>query len=206
MPLFVFVIGLFRRRGRRAIDQIVMSMLVLLLFGSIAQEQARAEVGDLVAGRWSGGAGMGFLGNTPDGVAEFALKGHAEYFLTERLSVGPLAQYAGTGNDILFGLSAQAKYWWNLPNTGNRAKFLLQGGLGFMRAGITDTDSRSSNTYGSFVVPIGMGLDYALTPRVAVTADLLLNVTSLGETVRATDREVDLHTNLMPAFYLGVRF
>lgn len=165
-----------------------------------------SEVTNLAPGRWSGGAGMGFLGNTPDGIAEFAIKGHADYFVTDRFSVGPLAQYAGTGNDVLFGLSAQAKYWWDLPGMENRAKFLLQGGLGFIRAGITDTDSRTSNTYGSFVIPIGIGLDYVLTPRMAVTADILLNVTSLGETVRANGREFDLHTNVMPAFYLGVRF
>jgi hypothetical protein len=40
----------------------------------------------------------------------------------------------------------------------------------------------------------------------AVMADFLLNFTSLGETVRIGGREVDLHTNVMPAFYLGDRF
>jgi hypothetical protein len=149
---------------------------------------------------------MGFLGNTPDGVAEFAINGHADYFVTDRFSLGPLAQYAGTGNDLLFGLSAQAKYWWHLPNTGNRARILAQGGFGFMRAGIEDTDSGTSNTFTSFVIPVGIGLDYALTSRMALTADFLVNFTSLGETVRAAGREFDLHTNVMPAFYVGVRF
>jgi hypothetical protein len=188
------------------LTQIGLSVVVLGLLGSVAQDPAHAEQAELAPGRWSGGAGMGFLGNTPDGIAELAIKGHADYFVTDRLSVGPLAQYAGTGNDVLFGLSAQAKYWWDLPGMDNRAKFLLQGGLGFIRAGITDTDSRTSNTYASFVIPIGFGLDYAMTPRMAVTADFLVNVTSLGETVHAGGREFDLHTNVMPAFYLGVRF
>jgi hypothetical protein len=39
-----------------------------------------------------------------------------------------------------------------------------------------------------------------------VTADFLLNVTSLGERTRVGGREFDLHTNVMPGFYLGVRF
>ena len=181
-------------------------LAALLLFCLVCQNPADAEIADLKAGHWSGGAGMGFLGSTPDGIAEFAIKGQADYLVTDRFSLGPLAQYAGTGNDILFSLSVQAKYWWNLPNTGNRAKFLLQGGLGFIRAGITDTDSRTSNTYASFVIPIGVGLDYAVTARMAVTADLLLNITSLGETIHANGREFDLHTNLMPGFYLGLRF
>jgi hypothetical protein len=188
------------------VTQLGLSVFLLGLLALVAQGHARADVTELAPGRWSGGAGMGFLGNTPDGIAEFAIKGHADYSVRERLSLGALAQYAGTGNDIIFGLSAQAKYWWNLPGMDNRAKFVLQGGLGFIRAGITDTDSRTSNTYTSFVIPIGIGLDYAMTPGMALTADLLVNVTSLGETVRAGGREFDLHTNVMPAFYLGVRF
>ena len=198
--------GSLRRHFRESrLIQIGLVALIVLL-GLAAERPVCAEVTDLVAGRWSGGAGMGFLGDTPDGIAELAIKGQADYFVTDRFSLGPLAQYAGTGNDILFGLSAQAKYWWPLPNTGGRARFLMQGGAGFIRAGITDTDSRTSNTYTSFVIPVGIGLDYALSPRMAVTADLLVNFTSLGETVRANGREFDLHTNAMPGFYLGVRF
>jgi hypothetical protein len=56
------------------------------------------------------------------------------------------------------------------------------------------------------VVPIGIGIDHTITERLSLTADLLLNVTSLGETVQARGQEFDLSTNVMPAFYLGVRF
>lgn len=167
---------------------------------------ASAGLDDLGPGRWSGGAGVGFIGSTPDGVAEFAFDGHADYFVTHTFSLGPLAQYAGAGNDFLFGLSAQAKYWWDVPGTDNLVKLILQGGVGFVRAGIKDTDSGTTNTYSSFLIPLGVGLDYAVTERLALTADFLLNVTSLGQTVRAAGREFDLHTNLMPAFYIGVRF
>ena len=179
---------------------------VLSLSGTIVALVWAADVAELTDGQWSGGGGVGFLGSTPDGIAEFAMNGHADYFMTPRFSVGPLAQYAGIGNDFMFGLSAQAKGWWTLPNTDNRLKLVLQGGFGFISAGIKDTDSRTANTYASFLIPLGVGLDYAMTPRLAVTADLLLNFTSLGETVRANGREFDLHTTLMPGFYLGVRF
>ena len=167
---------------------------------------AGAKVQDVTLGRWSGGIGTGFLGSTPDGIAEFAINGHADYFVADRLSIGSLAQYAGTGNDFLFGLSAQARYWWDIPGTDRLAKLVVQGGVGFVRAGIKDTDSGTANTYGSFLIPVGLGIDYAVAPRVAITADFLLNVTSLGETVRKNGREFDLHTALMPAFYLGIRF
>lgn len=156
-------------------------------------------------GTWSGGGGLGFMSHTPDGAAEFGLAGHADYFVTDRVSVGPLAQYAGAGNDFLFGLSAQARYWWPLPGS-DRTTVVIQGGLGFVRAGIMDTDSRTTNTFTSFLAPIGVGLDYAFSPRLALTADFLINVTALGKNERVDGREFNLHTNVMPAFYLGVRF
>jgi hypothetical protein len=179
---------------------------VVLCWLAASAGPAVAGAGEPAAGQWSAGAGLGFLGNTPDGAAEFAFNGHADYFVAPRLSVGPLAQYAGAGNDFLFGLSAQAKYWWDIPGSGGSAKLVLQGGLGFVRAGIKDADSGVANTYGSFLMPIGVGIDYAVTPGLALTADFFLNFTSLGETVRVGGREVDLHTNVMPAFYVGVRF
>jgi len=192
------------RRPRLILARLALSACSIA--GPVILGPISAGADELEAGRWTGGAGMGFLGNTPDGAAEFAFNGHADYFVTHAFSVGPLAQYAGVGNDFLFGLSAQAKYWWNIPNTGNLAKLVVQGGVGFVRAGIKDTDSGTANTYGSFLIPLGVGVDYAVTERLAITADFLLNVTSLGETVRSGGRDFDLHTNIMPGFYLGVRF
>jgi hypothetical protein len=103
-------------------------------------------------------------------------------------------------------VSAQLKYWWDIPGTRNRAKLVIQGGIGFVYADIDDADSGAAATDGSFLIPVGVGFDYAVTRRVAVTAEFVLNFTSLGDTVRVQGREVDLHTNVMPGFYLGVRF
>ena len=60
-----------------------------------------------------------------------------------------------------------------------------------------DTDSRTANPHGSFLLPLGVGLDYAVTERLALTADFLPTFTSLGETVRANGQNFDLHTNVM---------
>jgi hypothetical protein len=176
------------------------------LLGLTTASYADAGVQELTPAKWSGGGGIGFMADTPDGVAEFAFNGHADYFVADSFSVGPLAQYAGVGNDFLFGLSVQGRYWWTIPGMSNLAKLVLQGGIGFIRAGIKDTDSGTANTYGFFLIPVGIGLDYAVTERLALTADFLLNFTSLGETVRTNGQEFDLHTNVMPAFYLGIRF
>jgi hypothetical protein len=144
------------------------------------------------------------LTGTPDGV-EFAVQGHVDHFRTRSLSVGLLGQLAGGGNDTLLGVSAQVKYWWDLPGT-RRGKLVLQLGLGFVGADIDDTDSGVANTYASFLVPVGVGVEYAVARRVALTATFLLNFTDLGDTVRAQGREVDLQSYVMPGFYLGVRF
>lgn len=82
---------------------------------------------------------------------------------------------------------------------------MLQGGVGFVRAGIKDVDSGTANTYTSFLIPIGAAIDYTVTKTVAVTADFLLNFTALGETVRVDGRAFDLHTNVMSGLYLGAR-
>ena len=180
------------------------TMAGLALLAMTAGGVAHADVGDSRPGQWSGGAGVGFLANSPDG-PEFGLAGHADYFLAHRFSTGPLVQYAGGGNDNLVGVSVQAKYWWSILASG-KAKLVVQAGIGGVWADIEDTDSGASGRFTSFLIPLGVGLDYAVTARVALTADILVNFTSLGEEVRAGGREVDLHTNVMPGLYLGVRF
>lgn len=143
------------------------------------------------AGDWSGGAAIGFLGNTPDGTA-FATNVHAEYFLNHQISVGPLVQLAVTGDLFQIGFSGQGKYWLDLPGLDKRLKMNLQGGLGFLHADLHTSDT-------SFLIPIGVGLDYALNQQVSLTSTFLLNFTDV-DTGRRTG------TNVMPGLTFGVRF
>src|SRR5687768_2923888 len=95
-------------RGHCAAATRVIDSLLLcgwILVGLPMAAHAEGEVQDLTSERWSGGVGTGFVGSTPDGIAEFAMNGHADYFVSQRLSIGPLAQYAGAGNDFLFAIS-----------------------------------------------------------------------------------------------------
>jgi hypothetical protein len=175
-----------------------------MLLGLMAVGSAHADVGEFRRGQWSGGGGVGFLANTPDG-PEFGLMGHVDYFVSPRVSVGPLIQYAGVGNDVVAALSLQARYWRSL-RAGGKVRLVVQGGIGLALADISDTDTGAAVTDATFVIPVGIGLDYAVTPRVALTADFILNVTSLGERVEAGGRQVDLHTYVAPGFFLGLRF
>ena len=183
----------------------VLTVALMPMFGLAAPSPARADGPNLEPGRWSGGAGVGFWANTPDGV-EFGLAAHAEYLWTRTFSVGPLAQYAGAGNDHLVGVTVQAKRWWGIPGTRRPVRLAVQGGLGYLWADIEDADTGAAVTDSSFLIPLGIAVDYAVSRRVAVTVEVLVNLTALGEKVRVGDREVDLRTNVMPALYLGVRF
>lgn len=150
-----------------------------------------AEGADMKPGTWTGGAGFGFLRHTPDGTA-FALNANAEVFLIERFSVGPLLQLGFTGDSTQVGLSAQAKYWIDIPGTQNRLKLTPQIGLGFVHNSFRDGDV-------SWLIPLGLGADYALNERLSVTGTFLLNFTSL-DTSRRTGADV------MPGLTFGVRF
>ncbi len=174
-------------------------ILATVLSVALALPAARADILALEPGHWSGGAALGFLGNTPDRGADFALKGHVDYFVARSLSVGPLVQYAGSGSQVIFGLTGMVKYWWDLGVANHRLKLVPQAGIGFARLGVEDLRPRGAvGTDASFLLPIGVGLDYAVTSTMAATVDFLLNFTSLSGN--------DTHTNVMSDFYFGVRF
>jgi hypothetical protein len=104
-----------------------------------------------------------------------------------------LLQFGFTGDLFQIGMSGQAKYWILIPNTQNRLKVAVQGGIGFTHASFRQNDT-------SFLVPLGATADYALTPKVSVTGTFLLNLTDL-------DPGLPRHrAHVMPAFTVGVRF
>lgn len=150
-----------------------------------------AEAADPNAGAWTFGAALGFLADTPDGTA-FALNGNAEWFIHRKFSVGPLLQFAATGDLAQIGLSGQAKYWIDIPGTENRLKVTVQGGIGFVHAAFRDDDT-------SWLIPIGAGADYKLADGLNITGTLLLDFTDLN-----TGRGSDAH--VMPGLTVGVRF
>jgi hypothetical protein len=60
------------------------------------------------------------------------------------------------------GLSAQAKYWLEVPNTESRLKLTVQAGIGFVHADFLLGDT-------SWLIPLGIGMDYALTDKIKLT-------------------------------------
>src|SRR2546428_13556110 len=80
-----------------------------------------AEGAEVKAGAWMGGAGFGFLADTPSGTA-FALNLNAETFVAPKFSVGPLLQLGFTSDARQVGLSGQAKFWLDVAKIANGVK------------------------------------------------------------------------------------
>jgi len=176
----------------RIVHGLRMALTLTCLAGALlAVSPSTSQASELRQGSWTGGAGIGFLGNTPDGTA-FALNLNADYFIASQLSIGPLVQFALTGDLFQMGASGQVKYWFSLPGVDSRLKLNVQGGVGLLYA-----DRFKSDT--SWLIPIGIGLDYALNNNLALTAAFLLNFTDV-ETGRGSDASV------MPGLTFGVRF
>jgi len=152
---------------------------------------APAQAAESQAGTWTGGGALGFLANTPDDTA-FALNLDFGYRLNRELSVGPLVQLGFTGDMTLVGLSGQAKYSLAVPGTEDRGKLVLQAGLGFVHADFLQSDT-------SWLIPLGVGFEFAVDRRLAVTVTFLLNFTDL-------DTGGGTGTNVMPGLTFGVRF
>jgi hypothetical protein len=147
-----------------------------------------SEAAEPAPGAWTGGAAVGFLGNTADATA-FAMNLNVERFFNRSFSVGPLLQFGVTGDMTQIGASGQVKYWMDLSKG---LKLTAQGGVGFVH-----TDFRGSET--SFLIPIGVGFDYALNRNVSATATFLLNITDVDAGFRT-------HHHVMPGLTFGLRF
>lgn len=175
-------------RRHRRIASLTMGFImgIVACFGSLPLQAAEPQ-----AGAWSGGGAIGFLGNTPDGTA-FATNLNADYFVTPQISLGPLAQIAATGDLFQFGFSGQAKLWFDLSNVDKRLRLNLQGGLGFLHSDLFESDD-------SWLIPIGVGVDFAVNEKLSLTSNFLLNFADVH-----TGRGTDAH--IMPGLTFGIRF
>jgi len=149
-----------------------------------------SEATEPAPGVWTGGAAVGFLGNTADGTA-FTANLNVERFITRNFSIGPLLQFGVTHELTQIGLSGQAKFWIHL----SRGFYVtLQGGAGFVH-----TDFPVGDT--SFLIPLGVGFDYALRRDLSVTSTFLLNLSSVQSTGGGST-----NAHVSPGLTFGLRF
>jgi hypothetical protein len=128
------------------------------------------------AGRFVFGAGLGVHADTPDGAA-FAAGLGVDYYLTSNISIGPLMQFGATGDLFQFGLTAQAKYTFDLPQVPD-LKPHVEGGIGFLYASL-DRPRIGSKDDTSFLFPLGVGVEYRLSPGLSLDTTAFFNFTDV---------------------------
>jgi hypothetical protein len=178
------------RRFRRLTGCLLAAMLSI---GALAEAQ---EVPSSLsrAGRFVLGAGLGLQADTLDDTV-FAFGFSGDYYLTSNFSLGPLMQI-GTSSDLFqFGLSAQAKYTFDIPEF-PALKPHLEAGIGFLYADLDRPGVRGGDDT-SFLVPLGVGFEYRFNPRLSLDTTLLFNFTDLN--VRGGD------DNFFLTWLIGVR-
>ncbi len=150
---------------------ITMAIVALTSFA-----EARQDAADGKTGRFAFGAAIGLQADTPDGTA-FSLGLSGDYYLTHKLSIGPLLQLGFTNDLFQVGLTAQAKYTFDLPEV-PKLKPNVQAGIGFIHADLDRRGWRREDDT-SFLIPLGVGAEYKLTNSVSLDNTFLFNFTNL---------------------------
>ena len=142
-----------------------------------AQQSEEERTGKIILG-----GGLGLMANTPDSTA-FALGLKGDYYFTQGFSVGPLLQMGFTGDLFQLGLTAQAKYTFDIEQI-PALKPYIEAGVGFIYADLNRSLGRGEDDV-SILFPLGFGVEYRLTKSISLDTNFLFNVTDLD--VRDTD-------------------
>jgi hypothetical protein len=173
----------------------------LLLMGALsvppellAQERPASKQ---TTGSLAVGMDLGLQAGTADDETAFAFAMRGDYYLDQHLSLGPLLQFGFTGDLTQVGLSAQAKYTFDLPRI-PELKPHLQGGLGFIHVDI-DCGQPCDDSDTGFLVPFGGGFELELSKNLFVGTTLLLNFNDADVTVQRAGG------NLFMSWFFGLR-
>ena len=151
------------------------SLLGLLVLTSLGIAQAQdSSAAATRPGRLAVGAGIGLQGDTADGTA-FAFNLNGDYYLTKNVAIGPLAQFGFTSDLTQFGLTAQVKYLLDLPQS-PRLKPHAEAGIGFL---VSDLHRRGTDS--GYLLPLGLGVEYRLSPKVTLDTTLFFNFTDVHD-------------------------
>jgi opacity protein-like surface antigen len=152
-------------------------LTAILLSVALPSLPAQARQNDADRTGWySFGAAMGLQTGTADSTA-FALGLYGDYYINRRFSIGPLLQMGLTEDLFHVGLTGQAKYTFEVAGL-PELKPHVQGGIGFIHA---DLDRRGSGAEKdtSFLMPIGIGVEYKITDSIWLDNTFLFNFSNL---------------------------
>ena len=157
--------------------RLIWTGVIIVVFLALTQfAEAQQESKDQRTGSFIFGVGLGLQADTPDGTV-FALGVSGDYYLTPEFSIGPLLQMGFTDDLFQLGLSAQAKYAFDLAEI-PELKPHIEGGIGFIYSDL-DWRSRRDEDDVSFLIPLGIGAEYRLTNSISLDTTFLFNFTNL---------------------------
>jgi hypothetical protein len=116
------------------------------------------------------GAFLGLSAGTPDG-AVFAVGGYGDFFLTQHISLGPLAQVCIDDDFNQLAASIQAKYTFSVPEI-EKLRPSAEIGLGLV---IAERSHPRHNVGGSLLLPLGGGVAYMITDSIAIETRVYFN-------------------------------
>jgi len=149
-----------------------MRKLWLALLGAVmAVSSVSAYAGDFKTrqGSWMLGGGLGFT-EDPE---LFALTGLVNYYITDEVAVGPLAQYELSGRDQVFGLSGQVKYSAILADS-SVVRPYGQLGIGYAEFKLHNLFDGKRKT--TFLFPVGGGMEFKLADQLWLDGNILFNL------------------------------
>jgi len=159
-----------KERSLICVAVMIAVFLVLTPFAE-AQQSDEERTGKIILG-----GGLGLMADTPDGTA-FALGLSGDYYITQGFSVGPLLQMGFTGDLYQLGLTAQAKYTFDIEQI-PALKPYIEGGVGFIYANMDGRLWRDEDDV-SILFPLGFGVEYRLTKSISLDTKFLFNFTDL---------------------------
>jgi len=158
--------------------RLIYAGVIIVVFLALTQFAEAQQVlsADQRAGGFIFGAGLGLQAGTPDKTA-FALGFSADYYVTQGFSIGPLLQMGFTGDLFQLGLTAQAKYTFDLKEI-PALKPHIEAGIGFIYSNLDGRLWRVEDDV-SFLIPLGIGAEYRLTNSISLDTTFLFNFTDL---------------------------
>lgn len=166
---------MIQRRELHIMRFFVYATVTVIFIASTSLAEAQTK-GTMRTGNWTVGAAIGMQNETLDGTA-FAFGLYADLELGPALSIGPLLQIGNTSDMFQLGLTAQLKYSVGVQSMPQLRPY-AQAGLGFIYADL-DLPRTGEVDDISFLIPLGLGVEYKLSEYISADASVLFNFTNL---------------------------
>jgi len=130
-----------------------------------------ANAGDFKTrqGSWAVGGNLGYAQEP----GLFAMQALVDYYVTDEVGIGPLAQFGINGRDNFFGISGQVRYSALLARNNVVRPY---GTLGIGYAEFRVDDLFKGEQKAAFLLPVGGGFEFKLTDDLALDANVLFNI------------------------------